>query len=157
MLSSFEGHSLEAYPQAFDPWRERYNRERYNQERPHEALGNQVPASRYRVSIHGYPELLPAIEYKPGDLVRKVQQDGTISFRGHTITIGGAVRGHPIAVRPAKIDGVLDVIFVIIVCIVVIIGLRGAKKSVKTEWQTDTHKKMRCWVLCLERRIVIEV
>ena len=47
---------------SFDAWREMYNHER-----PHEALGLEVPASRYRVSVRSYPEVLPPIEYSAFD------------------------------------------------------------------------------------------
>lgn len=40
-------------------------RHEYNDERPHETLGQETPASRYRVSRRPYPERLPAVEY-PG-------------------------------------------------------------------------------------------
>lgn len=61
----------------FDRWRDVYNLER-----PHEALGMATPASRYRSSPRPFPESLPAIEYGPGDSVRKVGEKGRIAFRG---------------------------------------------------------------------------
>jgi transposase InsO family protein len=84
----------------FDAWRSAYNLER-----PHEALGQQVPASRYRPSVRAFPSTLPAIEYGPDDLVRKVQCQGEFSFHGHTLGVSKCFHGYPIALRPTPEDG----------------------------------------------------
>lgn len=91
---------------AFDAWRPVYNLQR-----PHEALGMQPPAARYRPSPRPFPRALPPIEYAPGDVVRRVQQKGVISYRGHDYLIGKAFTGQPVALRPASQDGVIDVYF----------------------------------------------
>jgi transposase InsO family protein len=90
----------------FDGWREVYNHRR-----PHEALGLAVPASRYRASPREFPEVLPSWEYGPGDAVRKVACDGTVSFRGRPLELGKAFRGQRVAVRPTTSDGVFAVYF----------------------------------------------
>jgi transposase InsO family protein len=90
----------------FDSWREVYNHER-----PHEALGLAVPASRYRPSERAFPEAVPEWEYAPGDAVRKVQGDGTISFRGREHEVGRAFRGERVGVRPEGGDGAFGVYF----------------------------------------------
>jgi transposase InsO family protein len=90
----------------FDAWRPVYNHQR-----PHEALGLQVPASRYRISPRPFPEVLPTWEYGPGDQVRKVSVDGTISFRGRPVELGKAFRRESVAVRPTTTDGVWGVYF----------------------------------------------
>lgn len=90
----------------FDRWRAIYNFER-----PHEALEMQTPASRYTASLRAYPEPLPAIEYAPGDVVRRVQQQGFIAYRGRHFRIGKAFTGCPVAVRPTLVDGRFDVFF----------------------------------------------
>jgi hypothetical protein len=97
---------LVACQRRFDPWRQVYNHER-----PHEALGMAVPASRYRVSARLFPEVLPEWEYGPGDAVRKVSCDGTISFRGRPIELGKAFRGERVALRPTVEDGVFGIYF----------------------------------------------
>ena len=89
---------------AFDDWRPRYNHER-----PHEALDMATPAKRYRPSSRSFPEVLPAIEYSPGDQVRKVDVSGFISFKNRPWRISKALRGQPIAIRPTVEDGVLAV------------------------------------------------
>jgi transposase InsO family protein len=90
----------------FDQWRAVYNLER-----PHEALGMAVPASRYRQSGRGFPETLPAIEYGPGDIVRKVQDKGDIHYRGFVFKVGRAFRGYPVALRSASEEGIMKVYF----------------------------------------------
>jgi transposase InsO family protein len=90
----------------FDPWRQIYNHER-----PHEALNMEVPGSRYRVSERVFPEVLREWEYGASDAVRKVSIDGTISYRGHALSLGKAFRGERVAVRPTTTDGVLKIFF----------------------------------------------
>ncbi|WP_246678808.1 IS481 family transposase [Mesorhizobium sp. B2-4-17] len=89
---------------AFDQWRPRYNHER-----PHEALDMATPAERYRPSPRCFPEVLPAIEYGPGDKVRKVDSDGFISFRNRPWRIGKAFRGELVALRSTDQDGLFSV------------------------------------------------
>ena len=72
--------------QLFDPWREEYNRER-----PHEALGMEVPAKRYRVSKRKYSETLKEPEYETGARLRKVNYKGYISINQHRYYIGEAL------------------------------------------------------------------
>lgn len=88
-------------------------RETYNQERPHEALDLQPPATRYRPSQLPFPERLPPIEYATGEIIRQVQSDGRIYFRGRICRVSKAFRGLPVAVRPHPVtDGVYEVYFV---------------------------------------------
>jgi transposase InsO family protein len=98
---------LAACQRAFDGFREIYNAER-----PHEALGLAVPASRYRGSPRDYPETLAPIEYDPIDHVRRVQNGGWISFKGHEIRLPKALVGQPVALRPTNTDGVWDAVFI---------------------------------------------
>lgn len=90
----------------FDQWRNTYNFER-----PHEALGMQTPASRYVASARSFPEALPAPEYAPGDIVRRVQHKGFFSYRGRSFRISKAFAGYPIGLRPTATEGVMDVFF----------------------------------------------
>lgn len=91
---------------AFDRWREIYN-----QERPHEALGLDVPAARYRASARCYPEQLPPIDYDTADVVRSVRPNGQVSFQGRNYFVGQAFAGEKVALRPADHDGVWGVFF----------------------------------------------
>lgn len=90
----------------FEAWRQVYNFER-----PHQALGLQVPASRYRDSPRSFPEQLPAIEYGPDDIVRKVQIQGKLSFKNRDYVVPRAFRGYPVALRPTTTDGLFHVFF----------------------------------------------
>jgi transposase InsO family protein len=84
-------------------------RDRYNLIRPHESLGMAVPASRYRISHRPMPLDLPAIEYPPGDVVRKVTASATIQFRGRLIRVGKACIGLTVGIRPTTTDGLFEV------------------------------------------------
>ncbi len=84
---------------AFDRWREIYNHER-----PHESLGLEVPASRYRVSRRSYPEALPSVEYNESDLIRRVHRHGNISIFGGDYYVGEAFAGQKVALRPTLED-----------------------------------------------------
>ena len=90
----------------FDKWRNIYNLER-----PHEALGMDVPASRYKPSKRMYPETLPNIEYGPDDYVRKVQHKGEICFKGKKFKLGKAFVKYPVAIKPTLKDGIFNVFF----------------------------------------------
>jgi transposase InsO family protein len=90
----------------FDQWRVVYNTER-----PHEALSMAVPASRYQPSHRRYPEQLPAIEYGPADIVRKVRHFGHIKYEGREYHVGSAFYGLHVALRTTITDGVFDVFF----------------------------------------------
>ena len=97
---------LNSVQRRFDRWRTIYNFER-----PHEALGMHTPATRYVSSARAFPEALPPIEYAPGDIVRRVQQQGFFSYRGRSFRISKAFTGYPVALRPTVNDSVLDVYF----------------------------------------------
>ena len=91
----------------FDAWRRVYNFQR-----PHEALGMHTPSQRYAPSPCCMPSTLPAIEYGPEDLVRKVQATGITHLHGRELRLSEGLRGLPVAFRPrATQDGVFDVYF----------------------------------------------
>jgi transposase InsO family protein len=92
---------------AFDAWREVYNFER-----PHEALGQQVPASRYRPSLRSMPDRLPAPEYDSHEIVRTVSATKAyISFKGRLWKVPQALRGERLAIRPTSNDDQYGVFF----------------------------------------------
>lgn len=90
---------LQHCQRSFDRWRDIYNLER-----PHESLGMQVPAQRYRPSSIAMPARLPAIEYAPADIVRKVDNN-TVRFRKRSFRVPKALHGYPVALRPTSLDG----------------------------------------------------
>jgi transposase InsO family protein len=92
---------------AFDAWREVYNFER-----PHEALGQQVPASRYQPSQRPMPPRLPEVEYDSPDIVRRVSTTKAyISFKGRLWKVPQAFRGERLAIRPMASDAQYGVFF----------------------------------------------
>jgi transposase InsO family protein len=92
---------------AFDAWRIIYNHER-----PHEALDQEVPASRYRPSTRAMPDRLPDVEYDEGEIVRKVSTTKDyISFKGRLWKVPQAFRGERIAIRPLSTDGHYGIFF----------------------------------------------
>ena len=98
--------SLHDCQHQYDHWRNIYNCER-----PHESLQMAVPASRYRPSHREFPETLPPIEYGAGDLVRKVEAKGTITFRNRIFKIGRGFSGYNVDLRPTTTDGLYHVFF----------------------------------------------
>jgi len=106
VLRYLEPHDLALCQARFEQWRQIYNTER-----PHEALGLKVPATRYQPSPRAFPERLPAIEYGPDDIVRKVKGYGHIKYKNREYHIGSAFAGLAVALRFTTTDGVLDVYF----------------------------------------------
>lgn len=99
-------NTLEAWQEEFDLWRVTYNCQR-----PHEALGMQVPAQRYKPSNRSFPETLPPVQYQMTDIVRKVKKGGLISYRNTYYRVGSAFRGLNVALRYTIADGLMDVFF----------------------------------------------
>jgi len=91
---------------AFDQWRPVYNTQR-----PHEALGMATPLKRYHPSQRHFPESLPPVEYASALEVRRVDEQGQISYRGKLWRVGRAFMGLPVGVRPGKSDGLMEVLF----------------------------------------------
>lgn len=87
-------------------------RHRYNLERPHEALGGDTPAVRYRPSVRAVPSQLPDLAYPTAMEVRVVRDNGVITFRNQTWLIGRAFASLPIGLRPSpQADAQWDVFF----------------------------------------------
>jgi transposase InsO family protein len=92
---------------AFDAWRMIYNLER-----PHEALSQDVPASRYRPSSRPMPARLPQAEYDTNEITRRVPATKDyISFKGRHWKVPQAFRGEHVAIRPLTTDGRYGVFF----------------------------------------------
>jgi transposase InsO family protein len=90
---------------AFDDWRTVYNLQR-----PHQALDQDVPASRFRPSTRSMPDRLPEVEYDEHEIVRTVHKD-YISFKGRPWLVPRALRGERVAIRPLDTDGRFGVFF----------------------------------------------
>jgi transposase InsO family protein len=106
VLSGADFRGIEDSQEAFDQWRNTYNLVR-----PHEALGQEVPASRYEPSPKVFPKELPPIVYGPNDIVRKVQGQGEVYYGGREYRIPKAFRGYRVGLRPTAEDGVFAVYF----------------------------------------------
>jgi transposase InsO family protein len=83
----------------------------YNTQRPHEALGMAVPIDRYQPSPRQYRDPVERFDYAQGDSVRRVQQQGYISFNGTQYRLPKAFYGKDIALRPTIKDGTYDIHF----------------------------------------------
>lgn len=88
--------SFTAQQRAFD----RFQLE-YNDERPHEALGQQVPASLYRPSLRSYPGYLPQVEYPPHFETRVAYPNGVISFGATQWYTSVCLAGERIGLEPS--------------------------------------------------------
>lgn len=97
---------LDAARRALARWRTLYNHER-----PHEALGLDVPAARYAPSPRSYQERVEPFAYAPGDILRKVQHGGRISFAGRERRGPKCLHGRTIALRPTAQDGRFDLYY----------------------------------------------
>ena len=98
---------LASVQRAFDAWREVYNFER-----PHQGIGMEVPANRYRPSPRPMPKHLPRIEYGGGEIVRSVPASKDyISFKGRLWKVPEAFRGEHVAIRPKGTDGQYGIFF----------------------------------------------
>jgi len=94
-------------PRKFAEWPAalREVRSRYNEGRPHEALGMQRPAQRYRPSARAYAEQVKAWEYPAGSDVRRLNSQGMLTDQGHRWFVCGALAEQ--RVRVESFDGKL--------------------------------------------------
>lgn len=98
---------LDELQRAFDRWRDTYNHER-----PHQALGQQPPASRYRPSPRPMPEHLPQPTYDEGEIVRTVSTTKAyVHFKGRPWRVPRAFFGERLVIRPLSDDGRYGVFF----------------------------------------------
>lgn len=70
--------------------------EEYNEVRPHEALGQNPPASCYRPSDRTYPERVDEPEYANGVHTRRVRTNGEIKWKGHKIFLSQPLAGETV-------------------------------------------------------------
>ena len=89
---------------ALDAWVEEYN-----SVRPNEAIAMKTPDEVYHPSPRKYSGDFDILEYPAGYLPRKVFQSGEIVLNGVRISIGRALRGWHVGLRPQKQEGLYDV------------------------------------------------
>jgi transposase InsO family protein len=90
-------------PAAFAAGLDRWRRDVYNLVRPHEALGDVPPVARWRPSPRPRPDRLPAIEYPPGAVLRRVSTAGDVRWRCAKLLAGHGLIGEQ--VRVEEVDG----------------------------------------------------
>lgn len=94
-------------PRRFDEWPAALAdfQTSYNHRRPHESLGMQRPAERYRPSACSYQEQVRPWDYPAGSDVRRVNANGAIAEAGRKWFVCEALRGQ--YVRVERFEGKL--------------------------------------------------
>jgi transposase InsO family protein len=82
----------------------------YNYDRPHEALADEVPATRYQPSPRSLPARLPSLEYPGHFELRRVSPIGQISWAGRRLFVSGALAGEDVGLEEVD-DGLWTVYF----------------------------------------------
>ena len=99
--------NLPEVQRAFDAWRSVYNLER-----PHQGLGMNVPADRFRPSLRAMPARLPEVQYDSNEIVRTVSSTRHyISFKGRMWKVPQAFAGEQLAIRSLDRDGHYGIYF----------------------------------------------
>lgn len=88
------GASRRAQQERFDRFRQEYN-----QERPHQALGQNTPATYYEPSPRRYPERLRAVEYPSDWEVRCVSPAGQMRWLGEYVFVAHALEGERVGLE----------------------------------------------------------
>jgi transposase InsO family protein len=101
-----QGLDIAAWQALFDRWWPVYNFDR-----PHDALQLRTPGDVYTPSPRSYPEVLPPIEYGPGDEVVTVGSGGRFRFENRTLFVSKAFRGELVALRRTARDGIIEVYY----------------------------------------------
>lgn len=95
--------TLRAQQKAFDD----FQRE-FNEERPHEAIEMKTPGELYRPSNRPFPSKIREFEYDNDVIVRKVSENGTISWRRQFVYLGPAFAEEHVGLIE-KEDGLMTV------------------------------------------------
>ncbi len=85
-------------------------RREYNEERPHEALGQETPASQYRPSTRALPARLAPLEYPGHFEVRLVSRNSRIRWQHHWVCVTHTLAGEYVGLEEVG-DGLWDVYF----------------------------------------------
>lgn len=96
LLSRQSYRDIVSWQACLDDWREQYNHVR-----PHQELGDEPPAKRYRISERGYREPDRHIwSGSPGSQARRVNARGQISLNGQRVMIGRGYAGWTVEAKP---------------------------------------------------------
>ena len=71
-------------------------RQEFNHVRPHQALGQERPASRVQSYRRSYPHRIAPIEYPSSFAVRTVRSNGQIKWKGSLLFVSEVLRDEPI-------------------------------------------------------------
>jgi len=71
----------------------------YNEIRPHEALGQNTPASVYYDSQRTYPDRIEQPDYQNDVTVRRVRTNGDIKWKGNRVFLSEALAGEPVGLK----------------------------------------------------------
>jgi transposase InsO family protein len=82
----------------------------FNRERPHEALGDDTPASRYQPARRRFPERLPPLEYPNHCEVRLVSANGGIRWQACWVNVSHVLGGEYVGLEEVD-DGEWDLYF----------------------------------------------
>ena len=83
--------------------------EEYNSIRPNEAIGMKTPDDVYVNSERKYIGDYDEIDYPMGFQVRKVTRSGEIIFHSIRVTVGFALRGLQVGLKPSAKENIYDV------------------------------------------------
>ena len=97
--------SLRAQQRRFDNFRRVFN-----EVRPHEALGQQTPATLFQPPSRPYCGRLKEPEYPSNHQVRRVRQNGEIKWEGTKVFLSEALIGEPVGIAEVD-DGIYSVHF----------------------------------------------
>jgi len=75
-------------------------RQEYNELRPHEALGQQTPASVYQPSARPFPARLPEPEYPDTMRVLSVRRQGHFRWQHHDVLLSRVLWGERVGLLP---------------------------------------------------------
>jgi len=78
--------------------------DQFNTVRPHEALGQERPASFVKPYRRPYPNRIPEVEYPSSFEVRTVRSQGAIKWRGELVFVSEVLIGERVALTPADDD-----------------------------------------------------
>jgi len=76
----------------------------FNHVRPHQALGQETPASLVKPYRRPYPSCVPAIEYPSSFEVRKVRSNGQIKWKGDLLFVSEVLRDEPVGLIQVEDD-----------------------------------------------------
>jgi len=74
-------------------------RHEFNHHRPHQALGQQTPASVYRKSSRAYPSSPPELRYPSSMSTRRVSKSGALRWRGFHRHLSAGLGGHNVGIE----------------------------------------------------------